>query len=233
MRFLFGDRNYKALVVDDDEVASSVIAHYLTKEGLKVYFASNGFLAVEVALKIKPDIVLLDITIPGIDGIEVCEVLRKNQHLSHTKIIFITARIEDYSQIAGFEAGADDYIVKPVKPRILLYRINALMRRSVQEINSNFMEHDTATLSIDVEKFLVYVNGNEVVLTKKEFEILLLLKSNIRKVFSRDEIYAELWPLSSKESCKRNIDVHILKLRKKLGGNYIKTYKGLGYSLIM
>ncbi|MGD9978707.1 MAG: response regulator transcription factor [Bacteroidales bacterium] len=226
---IYRGKHIKILVVDSDEADNTAISHLFIDEGFTVYSATDGPLALDIALRVKPDVVLLDIALPGMDGIEVCEEIRKKKHLGFAKIVFLTARAEDYNQIAGFEAGADDYIVKPVKPKVLLHRVNALLRRKTRLDSGELESNATNSLTIDFEKFAVFINGREVTLTKKEFELLHLLKNDRHKVFSRDEIYTKLWPERLKESNKRTIDVHVRKLRKKLGGAYIKTYRGLGY----
>ncbi len=218
----------KILVVDDEPDILELIEYNLKKEGYNVYTASNGQEAVAEAKKILPDLIILDIMMPKMDGIEACRIMRAMPEFKNTFMIFLTARSEEYSEIAGFNVGADDYIAKPIKPRALVSRINAILRRNAQseEIADNKLE--IADLVIDREAFLVFQNGEKVVLAKKEFELLYLLASKPGKVYTREVILKNIWE-DSVVVTNRTIDVHIRKLREKLGENYVSTVKGVGY----
>ena len=224
---------YKILVVDDESDIVEFLTYNLKKEGFKVFGAQNGLAAIEMASKEIPHLVLMDVMMPEMDGIETCEELRKISALSNTIIAFLTARGEDYSQIAGFEAGGDDYITKPIKPKVLISRIKALLKRvkeieAVQEAKAVEMVIERDGLIINREKYLVYKNGEELVLPKKEFELLTLLINKPGKVFSRDEIFNTIWGEDIIVG-DRTIDVHIRKLREKIGDDRIETVKGVGY----
>lgn len=222
--------NYKILVVDDEPDIVEFLTYNLKKDGFIVDSASNGKMAIEKAISFKPHLILLDVMMPDMDGVETCEELRNLPATKNTLIAFLTARSEDYSQIAGFEAGGDDYITKPIKPKVLISRIKALLKRSgqiVEAVESN-VEVPKEGIYIDKERYLVYLNGNEITLPKKEFELLSLLQSKPHKVFTRDEIYQAIWGDDIVVG-DRTIDVHIRKLREKLGDKYIKTVKGVGY----
>jgi two-component system alkaline phosphatase synthesis response regulator PhoP len=187
---------------------------------------------VEKALEVTPHLILLDVMMPEMDGIAVCEELRKHESLRNTVIAFLTARGEDYSQIAGFDAGGDDYITKPIRPKVLVSRIHALLKR--HQAFTAQVENETPVISsitIDRERFMVYKEGQPVVMPKKEFELLTLLYSKPEKVFLREEIYSSVWGTDIVVG-ERTIDVHIRKLREKLGDNHIKTVKGVGYKFM-
>ncbi len=217
------------LVVDDEEEIRDLIEYNLLKEGYLITVASNGEEAMEMLNKHKIDLVLLDVMMPGMDGIEVCSLIRKNNDFNNVIICFLTARNEDYSQIAGFDAGADDYIAKPVKPRILKSRIQALLRR-VETPSKN--ESDSLNeLVIDRDKYKVTLEGEDVHLPRKEFELLALLASRPGSVFERDYILEQVWGTEIVVG-DRTIDVHVRKLREKIGSDYIKTVKGVGYKFI-
>ena len=221
--------NYKILLVDDDNDILEFLSYNLKKEGFIVYTASNGNIAVEEVKKNKPHLLLLDIMMPEKDGIETCEAIRNIENINNPIIVLLTARGEDYSQIAGFNAGADDYITKPIKPKVLISRIYALLRRLNNETtitNQNIIKYNN--LEINKEKYIVIVNNEELILPRKEFELILLLASKPDNVFTRDEIYDKIWG-NSVIVGDRTIDVHIRKLREKIGNNYIKTIKGVGY----
>jgi len=215
------------LIIDDEADIREILAYNLRKEGYNVYSASNGKDGIEIARSNQPDIVILDVMMPEMDGIEVCDILRNDPNTKHIRICFLTARNEDYSQIAGLDAGADDYVSKPIKPRVLISRLKALLRR-----NSSFEEEtaitEEGTLYIDREKYLVVNNGETVHLPRKEFELLALLASKPEKVFDRDFILKTVWG-DGVIVGDRTIDVHVRKLRGKIGDNYIKTVKGVGY----
>ncbi len=218
----------KILLVDDEPDILELIGYNLEKEGYEVHTASNGREAVNLARKIVPDLILLDVMMPEMDGMEACREIREDPQLRHALIAFLTARNEDYSQIAGFDAGADDYIPKPIKPRVLISRIKALLRRSAGVPESTSPLPAQIGISIDKEKYLVYKDGEELSLPKKEFELLVLLISQPGRVFTRDHILASVWG-NDVIVGDRTIDVHIRKLREKLGDDYFKTIKGVGY----
>lgn len=221
---------YRLLLVDDEEDILEFISYNLRNEGFEVHTAANGRDAIEVAKRIEPHLILLDVMMPQMDGIETCQELRKISTLKNAVIAFLTARGEDYSQIAGFDAGADDYITKPIRPKVLVSRIKALLKRydspGTQETVGRSQSYDG--IQIDRERYLVMVNGEELMLPRKEFELLALLASKPQKVFSRDEIFDVVWG-DNVIVGDRTIDVHIRKLREKIGENYITTVKGVGY----
>jgi two-component system, OmpR family, alkaline phosphatase synthesis response regulator PhoP len=217
---------YKILVVDDEIDILEFIQYNLKKEGYDVHLAHNGQEAIDIAKKVKPDLILLDVMMPVMDGIEACKQIKSNSELEKIFIVFLTARAEEYSEIAGFNAGADDYISKPIKPRVLLSRISAILRRKGKEIvESKIVAGD---ITIDRETFLVYKNGAKIQLARKEFELLYLLAGKPGKVFTRDYILEKVWG-DEVLVVDRTIDVHIRKLREKIGDEYIGTVKGVGY----
>ncbi len=218
----------KILIVDDEPDILELIEYNLKKEGYQVYMANNGQEAVATAKKVIPDLIVLDIMMPKMDGIEACRMMRAMPEFKNTFMVFLTARSEEYSEIAGFNVGADDYIAKPIKPRALVSRINAILRRNTQtdEILENKIE--IGDLIIDREAFMVFQGGNKVVLAKKEFELLYLLASKPGKVYTRETILKNIWE-DSVVVTNRTIDVHIRKIREKLGDNYLSTVKGVGY----
>ena len=217
----------KILLVDDDQDILEFLGYNIKKEGFNVETASNGKDAIEVAKKFKPDFIILDVMMPEMDGMETCHQMRNMPMLKDTLIIFLTARGEDYSQIAGFDAGADDYITKPIKPRVLVSKVRAILRRkgSTQAEESAI---EANGVSIDRERYLMKKDGIEFNLPKKEFELLALLMSKPGKVFTREVILDSVWG-GEVVVGDRTIDVHIRKLREKLGDLYIKTVKGVGY----
>lgn len=218
---------YKILLVDDEPDILDFIGYNLKKEGYLVFTALDGHEAVAKALEHLPHLVILDVMMPGMDGIETCEKLKEIPELKSTIITFLTARNEDYSQLAGFGAGADDYIAKPIKPGLLISRVKALLRRYRPEVSGD--EADMAEgLRIDREKYVVWRNNQKVSLPRKEFELLDLLVSKPGKVFTREEIFLCVWG-SEVIVGERTIDVHIRKLREKIGEAYIVTVKGVGY----
>jgi two-component system alkaline phosphatase synthesis response regulator PhoP len=227
MRSEMTKSNGRILVVDDEEDILEFISYNLKKEGFEVSTARNGKDAIREAKSFKPDLILLDVMMPEMDGIETCIELRANERFKNTLIAFLTARSEDYSQIAGFEAGADDYIAKPIRPRVLVSRINAMLRR-VTELATEQANEVVGGLVIDRDKYLVIQNGEEMNLPKKEFELLALLTSKPGKVFTRETILASVWGEDVVVG-DRTIDVHIRKLREKIGEQFIKTVKGVGY----
>lgn len=220
----------KILLVDDEPDILEFLKYNLKKEGFEIFTATNGKEAIKIAEKELPALIILDVMMPEMDGMETCIQLRENPMLKTVIILFLTARNEDYSQIAGFDAGADDYVTKPVKPRVLTSRVKALLRRFPD--TDHAMEHshpkDFGGISIDKEKYVVIKAGKEFSFPKKEFELLDLLASRPGKVFSRDEILNRVWG-DDVIVGDRTIDVHVRKLREKLGEEYIKTVKGVGY----
>ncbi|WP_316808727.1 response regulator transcription factor [Pedobacter agri] len=218
----------KILIVDDEPDILELIEYNLKKEGYQVFTASNGQEGITVAKKVHPDLIILDIMMPKMDGIEACRLMRAIPEFKNTFMVFLTARSEEYSEIAGFNVGADDYIAKPIKPRALVSRINAILRRNTgtEEVSENKLE--IGDLVIDREAYLVFQGGNKVVLAKKEFELLYLLASKPGKVYTRESILKNIWE-DSVVVTNRTIDVHIRKLREKLGETYVSTVKGVGY----
>ena len=222
----------KLLIVDDKAANLDLLREMLAQLGHQIFFATSGGKALEIATSALPDLVLLDVMMPEMDGIEACEKIRKIRGLEHTLIAFLTARGEDYSQIAGFEAGGDDYITKPIKPKVLVSRIKALLKRA--KINSDESKKNSelliksGDLIIDKERYVVVKKGTDIILPRKEFELLSLLISKPEKVFSRNEIFDNVWGNNIVVG-DRTIDVHIRKLREKLGDDCIKTVKGIGY----
>jgi two-component system alkaline phosphatase synthesis response regulator PhoP len=219
--------NNKILLVDDEPDILEFISYNLTKEGFEVFTSNNGKEAIKIATKEKPQLIILDVMMPDLDGIETCRVIRETPDLKHTLIAFLTARNEDYSQIAGFDAGADDYINKPIKPRVLVSRVKALLRRSnATDGSEKFLQVNGFV--IDREKYLIIKENVEITLPKKEFELIALLASKPGKVFTREDILKSVWGEDVIVG-DRTIDVHIRKLREKVGEKYIKTIKGVGY----
>lgn len=228
-------KEYKILLVDDEPDILEFLSYNINKEGFEVFTASNGKEAIDKAKKVNPHLILLDVMMPEMDGIETCELLRQDKKLQNTIIAFLTARGEDYSQIAGFDAGGDDYITKPVKPKVLVSRIKALLKRF--KIADNIEEKEESSvikrsnLIIDRDRYVVTKDGEELVLPKKEFELLVLLISKPDRVFTRDEIFSAVWGDNIIVG-DRTIDVHIRKLREKIGDEHIKTIKGVGYKFV-
>lgn len=217
----------KILLVDDEKDILEFLSYNIKKEGAKVYTATNGLEAIDLAKKKKPDLILLDVMMPEMDGIETCQQLRESLETKDIMIAFLTARGEDYSQIAGFDAGADDYISKPIKPRLLISRVKALLRRK-QHASPAVSAIELKSLTIDRDRYIVLKDNQEINLPKKEFELLALLISVPGKVFTRDNILSSVWG-DDVVVGDRTIDVHIRKLREKLGVNHIRTIKGVGY----
>ncbi|MFD2866112.1 response regulator transcription factor [Mucilaginibacter antarcticus] len=218
----------KILIVDDEPDILELIEYNLKKEGYQVFTARNGQEAVTEAKRSLPDLIVLDIMMPKMDGIEACRIMRTMPEFKNTFMVFLTARSEEYSEIAGFNVGADDYIAKPIKPRALVSRINAILRRNApaEDVSDNKLE--IGTLVIDREAYLVFKDGEKVVLAKKEFELLYLLASKPGKVYTREVILKNIWE-DSVVVTNRTIDVHIRKLREKLGDDIVATVKGVGY----
>jgi two-component system alkaline phosphatase synthesis response regulator PhoP len=217
----------KILLVDDEKDILEFLKYNFEKEGYAVFTAQDGIEGKSLAFKNKPDLIILDIMMPGLDGVELCKDLRESDDFTDTLIVFLTARGEDYSQIAGFEVGADDYITKPVKPRVLLARVKALLKRK-GKVKAEQNVIDLSNLIIDLNKRDVIIAGNSIHLPKIEFDILVLLVSYPGKIFTREEIYSKIWGNEVFVS-DRTLDVHIRKLREKIGTDYIKTIKGVGY----
>lgn len=218
----------KILLVDDEQDILEFLSYNLKKEGYSVFTANNGKEAITIAKKVTPDLIILDVMMPDMDGIETCRGLREIPELKNVMIAFLTARNEDYSQIAGFDVGADDYINKPIKPRVLISRIKALLRRAPGTEVNKIDKVDTGGIKIDRERYVIEKNGVEINLPKKEFELLALLASKPGKVFTREVILDLVWG-GDVVVGDRTIDVHIRKLREKIGEDFIKTIKGIGY----
>jgi two-component system, OmpR family, alkaline phosphatase synthesis response regulator PhoP len=217
---------YKILLVDDEPDILEFLSYNLRKENYDVLTAADGTEGLALAKKTIPDLIILDVMMPGMDGIEVCRKMRSLKELNNTLIAFLTARGEDYSQISGFDSGADDYITKPIKPAVFVSRVKALLRRTNNTSGKDSIE--IGGLVIDKEKFLVIKNNAEIALPRKEFELLYLLASKPGKVFKREAILDAVWG-DDVVVGERTIDVHIRKLREKLGQEYIHTIKGVGY----
>lgn len=229
------NENYKILLVDDEPDILEFLAYNLKKEGFQVQTAQNGREALKVAQEQLPHLIVLDVMMPDMDGIETCEEIKKQPQLQDSLVAFLTARGEDYSQIAGFDAGADDYIAKPIKPKVLVSRVRALLKRfrpaSEGEADGGKGLIVIGELTIDRERYVVQLRDQELNLPKKEFELLLLLASKPDKVFTRDEIYNAVWGDNIIVG-DRTIDVHIRKLREKIGQDHIRTIKGVGYKFL-
>lgn len=217
------------LIADDEKDIWEMLDYTFTREGYETFYAENGQKAIEMAKKYNPEVILLDIMMPEMDGIEVCRNLRNIDQFTDTTILFLTARGEEYSEIAGFEAGADDYIVKPVKLRSLVKRLNVISGRKSKVVASETLKFKR--FSIDRDRYVLIMDGNEIKIPKKEFELVYLLASNKDKVITRQQILEDVW---GKEVVvvDRTIDVHIRRIRKKIGSDIIQTIKGVGYKLV-
>jgi two-component system, OmpR family, alkaline phosphatase synthesis response regulator PhoP len=226
---------FKILLVDDEQDILEFLSYNLKNEGFDLYTASNGADALKIVSEIHPHLVLLDVMMPEMDGIETCEEIRKLPGIENTMIAFLTARGEDYSQIAGFEAGGDDYITKPIKPKLLISKIKSLLKRATHNHDNGAADQTnliiSGDLTIDKDRYLVILKGKEIFFPRKEFELLSLLISKPDKVFSREEIFDMIWGDNIVVG-DRTIDVHIRKLREKIGDDYIKTVKGIGYKYV-
>lgn len=220
---------HKILLVDDEKDILEFLGYNLKKEGYIVVTARNGKEAISMAKSEKPHLIILDVMMPKMDGIETCSEIKAIPELSNTIVIFLTARGEDYSQIAGFDAGADDYITKPVKPKVLISRIKALLRR-YKEPEKPIEEIKLKNITIDKERYVIIKDEQEISLPKKEFELLILLASKPTKVFTREEIFTKVWG-NDVIVGDRTIDVHVRKIREKVGLKSIKTIKGVGYKI--
>ncbi|MCI0750513.1 MAG: response regulator transcription factor [Flammeovirgaceae bacterium] len=218
---------HKVLVVDDEEPILELLKYNLEKGGYDVKTASDGAKGVEIAKKFQPDLVLLDIMMPKMDGVETCRLIREQPELQKTFVVFLTARSEEYSEVAAFDVGADDYITKPIKPRALMSRIGALFRRDFKKVSPS----STITIGdlvIDRTSYTIKIKDKEINLPKKEFELLYFLAQNPNKVFSREDLLQNIWG-SDVYVLARTVDVHIRKVREKIGEEYISTVKGVGY----
>ena len=225
-------KDIKILLVDDEPDILEIVSYNLSAEGYEVITARNGMEGVSKAKKKKPHLIILDVMMPEMDGIEACEIIRRTEGLENTLITFLTARGEDYSQMAGFDAGADDYITKPIKPKVLVSKVKALLRRlknEEQEVEDIF---NVGEITINREEYKIVNKGEEIVLPRKEFELLALLTSKPNKVFKREVILDKVWG-NEVVVGGRTIDVHIRKLREKIGDDHFKTVKGVGYKFVL
>tara|TARA_B100000900_G_scaffold130191_1_gene110116 strand:+ start:206 stop:901 length:696 start_codon:yes stop_codon:yes gene_type:complete len=222
--------NKRILLVDDEQDILEFLSYNLEKEGFQVATCSDGQVALDKLDEFDPHLIILDVMMPGMDGIETCENIRSNSKYDHIIITFLTARAEDYSQVAGLEAGADDYINKPIKPKVLVSRVKALLRRkgiiTKEEVSNSIIK--VQDIVIDRERYIITLDEEPLNLPRKEFEILYLLASKPGKVYNREEIFHKIWG-DDVIVGGRTIDVHVRKLREKLGRNYIETVKGIGY----
>ncbi|MBP7357440.1 MAG: response regulator transcription factor [Cloacibacterium sp.] len=223
-------KDKKILLVDDEQDILEILSYNLEKEGYKVFTANNGNEGIAKAKEIIPDLILLDVMMPEKDGIETCQEMRQIKELQKTLIVFLSARAEEFSQLAGYDAGANDYIVKIIKPKVLISKVNALLQLSTQVSESQSKVLELGDLIIDKDNFKVTKAGENLLLPKKEFDLLYLLASNSQKVFKREEILDKVWG-NDVIVGERTIDVHIRRLREKLGDDSIQTLKGIGYKL--
>ncbi|MDT0538335.1 response regulator transcription factor [Croceitalea sp. P059] len=225
-------KDVKILLVDDEPDILEIVSYNLSSEGYVVYTATNGIEGVAKAKKKQPHLVILDVMMPEMDGIEACEIMRSTPGLENTIITFLTARGEDYSQVAGFDAGADDYITKPIKPKVLVSKVKALLRRLKE--NKTEVEDivQVGNIVINREEYKIVNDGKEIILPRKEFELLSLLTSKPSKVFKREVILDKVWG-NEVVVGGRTIDVHIRKLREKIGDHHFKTVKGVGYKFVL
>ncbi|MEN9486430.1 MAG: hypothetical protein RIR56_118 [Bacteroidota bacterium] len=223
-------KDKKILLVDDEQDILEILSYNLEKEGYKVFTANNGNEGIAKAKEIIPDLILLDVMMPEKDGIETCQEMRQIKELQKTLIVFLSARAEEFSQLAGYDAGANDYIVKIIKPKVLISKVNALLQLSTQVSESQSKVLELGDLIIDKDNFKVTKAGENLLLPKKEFDLLYLLASNTQKVFKREEILDKVWG-NDVIVGERTIDVHIRRLREKLGDDSIQTLKGIGYKL--
>jgi two-component system alkaline phosphatase synthesis response regulator PhoP len=221
----------KILLIDDEQDILEILSYNLEKEGYQVFTANNGSEGIVKAKEIIPDLILLDVMMPEKDGIETCQEMRQIKELQKSLIVFLSARSEEFSQLAGFDAGANDYIVKIIKPKVLISKVNALLQLTTQVAEQSKLI-ELGDLVIDKDNFKVTKNGEHFLLPKKEFDLLYLLASNTQKVFKREEILDKVWG-NDVIVGERTIDVHIRRLREKLGDNSIQTLKGIGYKLVV
>ena len=222
-------KDIKILLVDDEKDILEIVGYNLSQEGYQISTASNGKEAIIKAKKELPQLIILDVMMPEMDGIEACENIRKIPELQDTIITFLTARSEDYSQVAGFDAGADDYIAKPIKPKVLVSKVKALLRR-LKEDTKTTSTLMLGNIEINREEYKIFNNGKEIILPRKEFELFYLLATKPGKVFTREEILDKVWG-NEVVVGGRTIDVHIRKLREKIGDDFFKTIKGVGYKI--
>lgn len=220
-------KDIKILLVDDEADILEIVGYNLTQEGYQVFTAENGKEAVQKAKKHIPHLIIMDVMMPEMDGMEACEIIRKTPELSQTIITFLTARSEDYSLVAGFDAGADDYITKPIKPKVLVSKVKALLRR-LKDDEGGAENLNVGDIVINREEYKIVKDGEEIILPRKEFELFYLLASKPGKVFKREEILDKVWG-NEVVVGGRTIDVHIRKLREKIGEDLFKTIKGVGY----
>lgn len=221
-------KDIRILLVDDEQDILEIVGYNLTQEGYQISTASNGKEAIAKAKKELPQLIIMDVMMPEMDGMEACENIRKIPELSNVIITFLTARSEDYSQVAGFDAGADDYITKPIKPKLLVSKVKALLRRLKEEDSRNSETLNVGPIEINREEYKIIKENTEIILPRKEFELFYLLASKPGKVFKREEILDKVWG-NEVIVGGRTIDVHIRKLREKIGDDYFKTIKGVGY----
>ncbi|AIG29277.1 response regulator transcription factor [Flavobacterium psychrophilum] len=221
-------KEIRILLVDDEPDVLEIVGYNLSQEGYQIFTAENGKEAVQKAKKHNPHLIIMDVMMPEMDGMEACEIIRKVPELNNVIITFLTARNEDYSQVAGFDAGADDYIAKPIKPKLLVSKVKALLRRIKEEESPKSETLIIGDIEINREEYNVIKDGVEIILPRKEFELFYLLASKPGKVFKREEILDKVWG-SEVVVGGRTIDVHIRKLREKIGDEYFKTTKGIGY----
>jgi two-component system alkaline phosphatase synthesis response regulator PhoP len=222
-------KDIKILLVDDEQDILEIVGYNLSQEGYQITTASNGIEAVSMAKKHLPNLIIMDVMMPEMDGMEACEIIRKIPELENVIITFLTARSEDYSQVAGFEVGADDYITKPIKPKLLVSKVKALLRR-LKESEATSDTINIGNIEINREEYKIVQGGKEIILPRKEFELFYLLASKPGKVFKREEILDRVWG-NEVVVGGRTIDVHIRKLREKIGDELFKTIKGVGYKL--
>jgi two-component system alkaline phosphatase synthesis response regulator PhoP len=221
----------KILCVDDEPDILEILKYNLSNVGYDIYLANDGLSAIKKAKEIIPNLIIMDVMMPKMDGIQACENLRENEKFNDTIIMFLTARGEDFSHVAAYEAGADDYVTKPVKPKILISKVKGLLRRFKKVTDNDIAIIELKDIVIDKEKYKVDISGNNLDLPRKEFELLYLLASKPDKVFKREKIMENVWG-GEVVVGDRTIDVHIRKLREKLGDKYIKTIKGVGYKFV-
>ena len=229
LNYIMKKKDIKILLVDDEKDILEIVGYNLSQEGYQISTASNGKEAIAKAKKELPQLIILDVMMPEMDGIEACENIRKIPELQNTIITFLTARSEDYSQVAGFDAGADDYIAKPIKPKVLVSKVKALLRR-LKEDTKTTSTLTVGNIEINREEYKIINNGKEVILPRKEFELFYLLATKPGKVFTREEILDKVWG-NEVVVGGRTIDVHIRKLREKMGDDFFKTIKGVGYKI--
>ena len=228
---MMNKRDVKILLVDDEPDILEIVGYNLKNEGYQVYTANNGIEALKSAKKITPNLILLDIMMPEMDGIETCEKIRAIKSLENTLIAFLTARNEDYSQVAGFDAGADDYITKPIKPKVLIGKVKSLLRRLKAESQED-SSIKIGDITINRDEYMIFKGDKKIFLPRKEFELFSLLTSKPGKVFKRETILDSVWG-NEVVVGGRTIDVHIRKLREKIGDNHFKTIKGVGYKFVI